>query len=224
MIKLIPLEYHTGAENMAIDESLLNRSIINSIREPVFRLYGWQPACVSLGRNQSGDFLDKVYMLQRGIDIVKRLTGGRALLHDKEITYSFVAPVDYFRGAESIIDSYKAISGVLIEIFEKLGIKLTIGCGDVHTRENYCMLVSTGADLTFNGKKLIGSAQYRKNGYILQHGSILYDYDKTLLEKIFAEPLDTNSLTSIKEILPDVSMEEFGILFQDTARDVLLNK
>ena len=66
------------------------------------------------------------------------------------------------------------------------------------------MLISTGADLCYKGKKLIGSAQCRKEGYILQHGSILYDYDAALLEKIFNEPVSTDTITSVKEINPDI--------------------
>ena len=67
------------------------------------------------------------------------------------------------------------------------------------------MLVSTGADLCYNGKKLIGSAQFRRENYILQHGSILYDYDCELLEKVFKEKVDTSSITSIKEINPSLT-------------------
>ena len=70
------------------------------------------------------------------------------------------------------------------------------------------MLISTGADLCYKGKKLIGSAQCRKEGYILQHGSILYDYDRQLLEEIFNEKVDTNSITSVKEINPDITKED----------------
>ena len=70
------------------------------------------------------------------------------------------------------------------------------------------MLLSTGADLCYQNKKLIGSAQCRKNGYILQHGSILYDYDKALLEDIFNEEIDTNSITTIKEIDKNLTKEK----------------
>lgn len=70
------------------------------------------------------------------------------------------------------------------------------------------MLVSTGADLCYQGRKLIGSAQFRKNGYILQHGSILYDYDKKLLEDIFKEEVDTSSIISIKEINSNLQKED----------------
>lgn len=223
MVKFLPFEYCTGFQNMARDEDIFEKAVSENAKEPVFRLYGWKPACVSLGRNQKDDFLDKNFLEQNCIDTVKRLTGGRALFHDKEITYSFVCPCDYFPGAESVVESYKAISNILICTFKRLGIELSIGGGSVHTKNNYCMLVSTGADLTCNGKKLIGSAQYRAKGYILQHGSVLYDYDSKLLENIFAAPVDTSGITSIKEILPEMSMEEFGTLFQDTVRDVLLN-
>ena len=70
------------------------------------------------------------------------------------------------------------------------------------------MLVSTGADLCWNNRKLIGSAQFRKEGYILQHGSILYDYDKDLLEKIFKEKVDTSSIVSVKEINPNITKQD----------------
>lgn len=223
MVKFLPFEYCTGFQNMARDEEIFKTAVSENAKEPVFRLYGWKPACVTLGRNQKDDFLDKNFLKQNGIDVVKRLTGGRALLHDKEITYSFVSPIDYFSGAESVVESYKAISDILIRTCKQLGIELVIGGGSVHTKNNYCMLVSTGADLTYHGKKLVGSAQYRAKGYILQHGSVLYDYDCALLEKIFGAPVDKSGITSVKEILPDISMEEFGTLFQDTVRGVLLN-
>lgn len=70
------------------------------------------------------------------------------------------------------------------------------------------MLVSTGADLCYQGRKLIGSAQFRKEGYILQHGSILYDYDCQLLEKIFKENVDSSAVISLKEINPAISKQD----------------
>ncbi len=224
MVKFLPFEYNTGAENMRIDKMLLDEAISNNLQMPIFRLYGWRPACISLGRNQKEGFFDENILKENEIDVVRRLTGGRALLHDKEITYSIVLPCDYFETAKSVMESYREICKVLIKAFNKMGINLTIGGDSISTKYDYCMLVSTGADLNYNGKKLIGSAQYRSNGYILQHGSILYDYDAKLLSRIFrSEIIDTSHITSIKEILPFMSMEEFGILFQDTVRDVLLN-
>ena len=89
----IPYKVYTGAENMQIDNDLLEDAVKNNLQEPVFRLYGWSPACVSLGRNQRSDFIDENLLKENNIDLVRRLTGGRALLHDNEITYSYVCPV-----------------------------------------------------------------------------------------------------------------------------------
>lgn len=188
---------------MQIDSDLLDRAIAQKIDFPIFRLYGWKPACVSLGRNQKDDFLDRKFLQENNIDVVRRLTGGRALLHDNEITYSYICPISYLKNGEHVISSYKEISQILIDKFKLLGIDLEFGTQKpIKTGFDYCMLISTGADLCYKGRKLIGSAQCRKNGYILQHGSILYDYDKELLEKIFKEPVSTDEIISIKEINP----------------------
>lgn len=188
---------------MQIDSDLLEEAISSQAKEPVFRLYGWSPMCVSLGRNQ------KEFPLPEGFDCVRRLTGGRALLHDNEITYSYVAPA---KDGESVIESYKKISGILIDFFKTLNVELDFGGGEKckgSASFDYCMLLSTGADVCYQGKKIIGSAQCRKNGYILQHGSILFDYDKEFLENLFHE--EVKGITCIKEILPNITKESFLI-------------
>lgn len=208
-MKIIPYETRTGKENMQIDSDLLDFAIKNELKEPIFRLYGWKPACVSLGRNQKDDFLDYEFLKSKNIDVVRRLTGGRALLHDNEITYSFICPESFLKNGSHIISSYKEISQILIDKFKKLGIDLDFGASKpIKTGFDYCMLISTGADLCYKEKKLIGSAQCRSHGYILQHGSILYDYNKKLLEEIFKEKVSTDEITSIKEINPKLSKEE----------------
>lgn len=208
-MKIIPYETSTGKENMQIDSDLLDFAIKNELKEPIFRLYGWEPACVSLGRNQKDDFLDYELLKSKNIDVVRRLTGGRALLHDNEITYSFICPESFLQNGSHIISSYKEISQILIDKFKKLGIDLDFGASKpIKTGFDYCMLISTGADLCYKEKKLIGSAQCRSHGYILQHGSILYDYDKKLLEEIFKEKVSTDEITSIKEINPKLSKRE----------------
>lgn len=208
-MKIIPYETRTGKENMQIDSDLLDFAIKNELNEPIFRLYGWKPACVSLGRNQKDDFLDYKFLKSKNIDVVRRLTGGRALLHDNEITYSFICPESFLQNGSHIVSSYKEISQILIDKLKKLGIDLDFGASKpIKTGFDYCMLISTGADLCYKEKKLIGSAQCRSHGYILQHGSILYDYNKKLLEEIFKEKVSTDEITSIKEINPKLSKEE----------------
>jgi len=208
-MQFIDYEIKTGEKNMQIDSDLLDYAIDNLLTEPIFRLYGWEPACVSLGRNQNDDFLDKEYLKKCGIDVVRRLTGGRALLHDNEITYSYVCPVSYLEHGEHVISSYKEICQIFIDKFKTIGIDIDFGTQkQVRTGFDYCMLISTGADLCYKGKKLIGSAQCRKHGYILQHGSILYDYDRELLGKIFGEEVKTDEIICIKEINPNITKED----------------
>ncbi|MBQ3311162.1 lipoate--protein ligase family protein [bacterium] len=208
-MRTIPYNVYTGEENMQIDKNLLEDAIKKNSLEPTFRLYGWKPKCVSIGRNQKENCINESALKSLKIDTVRRLTGGRALLHDNEITYSYVCPISSLYNGESVIDSYKQISQILIEKFEKLGIKLNFG-NQRHTNHNikYCMRIATGADLCYKNKKLIGSAQFRKNGYILQHGSILFDYDKELLENVFDEEINTDDMTCIKEIDSNIKIDD----------------
>ena len=208
-MKFIPYEVNTGSKNMQLDSQLLDFAIAKKLKEPILRLYGWSPACVSLGRNQKDDFIDYALLHKKKIDAIRRITGGRAIFHDDEITYSYITPAEILPHGENVNSSYKDISQILIDRFSKLGIELEFGGTkkSVHNVD-YCMLVSTGADLCYKGKKLIGSAQFRKGGYILQHGSILYDYNKELLNEIFHEDINTDCITSIKEINPEVSRED----------------
>ena len=208
-MKFIPYEVNTGSKNMQLDSQLLDFAIAKKLKEPILRWYGWSPACVSLGRNQKDDFIDYALLHKKKIDAIRRITGGRAIFHDDEITYSYITPAEILPHGENVNSSYKDISQILIDRFSKLGIELEFGGTkkSVHNVD-YCMLVSTGADLCYKGKKLIGSAQFRKGGYILQHGSILYDYNKELLNEIFHEDINTDCITSIKEINPEISRED----------------
>ena len=122
MTKFIPYEIKTGFENMKTDSDLLESAITDNISEPIFRLYGWNPYCVSLGRNQDDKFLDKEFLSLQNIDIVRRLTGGRALLHADEITYSYICPVSFLKNGEHVVSSYKEICQILIDKFKILKI------------------------------------------------------------------------------------------------------
>lgn len=207
-MKYLGFSVNSGSLNMEIDAQMLEQAISTSEKDILFRLYGWSPMCISLGRNQKDDFLTGE------IEAVRRLTGGRALLHDNEITYCCVAPADAIPNGQSVVDSYKYISGILIDFFRTLGVELDFGENKrVSTHYDYCMLLSTGADVCYKGQKIIGSAQCRKNGYILQHGSILFGYDKELLENLFKE--EVKGIITVNEILPTLTKEEFVKKFEE---------
>lgn len=199
----IPYSVNNGKFNMKKDEQILNYAIKRSLNAPILRLYGWKPYCISLGRNQTGDKINCEYCYMNGIDIVKRLTGGRALLHDKELTYSFVTPIEFLQEGSSVMSSYKEISGAVVEGLKLTGIETELPSNKrVSTNYEYCMSLCSGADLNYNGKKLVGSAQFRKHGYILQHGSILIDFDSEKIENIFGEKPVEEKIISLSKIKP----------------------
>lgn len=189
---------NSGKENMSIDLKMLDFAIENNINYAIVRFYQWYPKCISLGRNQKDDCYNDL-----NIDIVKRPSGGRALLHENELTYCFVSKI--FK--PSIIESYKDISDGLILGFKKLGIELEYAKNESQNLA-YCMNISSGADVSYKGKKFIGSAQYRKNGYLLQHGSIPYSLDFDLIEKIFSQKIQKDKIITLNEIKPNLSTRQ----------------
>ena len=195
---LYEFKKYTGKENMDIDLSVLKNAIKNGTNELFVRFYGWEPKCISLGRCQ------KPFLPPVEIDVVKRPTGGRALLHDNEITYMVVGkiPDNY-----SVIQTYKMVSDILIDGFKKLSTILAYG-GERGGNKKYCMNISSGADISYMGKKLIGSAQFRSEGYFLQHGSILRDIDYSFFEKVFVEPIDREKIITLNEINPKLTDAE----------------
>lgn len=195
---LYEFKKYSGKENMDIDLSVLNDAILKKSDELFVRFYGWEPKCISLGRNQ------KPFIPSVEIDVVTRPTGGRALLHDNEITYMVVGKIP---DGYSVIQTYKMVSDILIDGFKKLSVNLTYG-GDRGGSNKYCMNISSGADISYMGKKLIGSAQFRREGYFLQHGSILRDIDYSFFEKVFTEPIDREKIITINEINPKITDDE----------------
>ena len=206
MAEFIDFEILTGEKNMQKDLNLFEEACTNSYKEPILRFYGWKPACVSLGRNQKIETINQKYCIDNHIDITRRITGGRALLHQDELTYSFICSTEFLEN-ENVQKSYEIISSALIKGFKKLGIEVSFGVKKPDVRYNYCMLLSTGADLNYQNKKIVGSAQYRAKGYILQHGSILYSINKTHIKNIFNEDLGEKLIT-INEILTEIKNKD----------------
>jgi lipoate-protein ligase A len=164
-----------GATNMARDEAIaaLHSS---GATPPTLRLYGWQPACLSLGRFQPSGEVDREACVRHGVAIVRRPSGGRALLHDDELTYALVARDTHppFDG-ESILASYRQISLALRDGLRRLGVAAELTPVERERRAGgsaACFDAPASYELTFGGRKLVGSAQTRRDGVLLQHGAI----------------------------------------------------
>lgn len=177
--RLIPYQCFDGAMNMAIDEAILESHIIGAA-PPTVRLYGWNPAAVSVGYSQKFSEAAVERIVALGMDVVRRPTGGRAVLHSDEFTYSFVGSSispDTANGGflePSILGAYREICHGLILALQQLGVNAELGQSDSSYKQVHdCFLATTTADLHYQGKKMVGSAQCRRGPGVLQHGSIL---------------------------------------------------
>ncbi len=169
--------YNTGKFNMDFDIEY-TKSVEAGTNIPIFRLYGWKPWCLSLGANQKQDEIDSAKCEELGFEIVRRPTGGRAVLHANEITYSVIMPLPY---GMTVQDVYREIHTLFVESFSKLGAELDFQKSqpdfkDFYSRESVsvsCFASSARYEIMKDGKKLVGSAQRLLGGTLLQHGSIL---------------------------------------------------
>jgi len=176
-----------GAENMALDEALLE-SVAAGSSLPVLRLYGWQPAAVSLGYFQPiSSAVDLEACRKLGFDIVRRLTGGRAVLHHREVTYAVISPErsELFPGG--ILENYRVIARGLQQTLDSFGLQTSLApgrssChGDSAAQQSACFTAPATWELVHAGCKMTGSAQKRQGDAFLQHGSIPLDLDPVRL-------------------------------------------
>jgi lipoate-protein ligase A len=174
-----------GAENMARDVSMLDLVIAGEVL-PTLRLYGWSPPCLSLGRHQGEDAADVEFCRRNGIDIVRRPTGGRAVLHHLELTYAVAAPLGRGPLPRPLQDAYRVICSALVRGMGLLGVDAGLTGGEVIVSlpgpqtAVPCFEAPAGGEVVVGGRKLIGSAMRSRQGYILQHGAILLDWDGRL--------------------------------------------
>lgn len=167
------MEVNDAFTNMAIDEAIVTARIEGSVPNTL-RFYRWKPSAVSVGRFQ--DVSNEVLVencRKYGVDIVRRISGGGTIYHDYEgeITYSVVSREEDF-GTADVVYAYNAICNGLIEAAKILGVNADFNSGDPKNCPN----------ISINGKKISGSAQFHKGGVLLQHGTFLLDAD---LEKMF---------------------------------------
>ncbi|MEW6686476.1 MAG: lipoate--protein ligase family protein [Candidatus Edwardsbacteria bacterium] len=162
--------------NMAVDEVLME-SVRQGTSLPTLRFYGWQPPAISLGYHQKiKEVVDLEKCRKAGIEVVRRPTGGRAVYHEKELTYSIVATTDSALFSKSILKSYLVIAGAFVEGLKHLGVKAEIQRRPVETRHGVsllCFSTPSFYEVMVAGKKILGSAQRRINGVLLQQGSLL---------------------------------------------------
>jgi lipoate-protein ligase A len=172
-----------GSWNMAVDEAILG-SVGAGESPPTLRLYAWEPPCLSLGFAQPVGDVDREGLRANGWDLVRRPTGGRAILHTDELTYAVIAPHSEPRLAGGILESYQRLSVALLHALESLGLpaeskqnpEARSPADQIGSNENstdpICFEVPSNYEITVHGKKLVGSAQARKREGILQHGSL----------------------------------------------------
>jgi lipoate-protein ligase A len=164
----------TGARNMAVDEAILE-AVQEEKSPPTLRLYDWQPACLSLGIAQSLTDVDTGALAAHGWEMVRRPTGGRAILHIDELTYSVIGSPDEPRLAGGVLESYYRLSQGLMRSLEILALPVQRQNGKSENAADMnpiCFEAPSDNEITLDGKKLVGSAQARRKGGVLQHGSL----------------------------------------------------
>jgi lipoate---protein ligase len=176
-----------GALNMGLDESLLG-AVASGESMPTLRLYGWSPPCVTVGYFQSLEAeVDVDACRAAGVDAVRRLTGGGAVYHDAEITYSLVVPLGHELASEDILESYRRVCSGLVRGLALLGVEAAF---------------QPINDIASGGKKVSGNAQTRRRGCLLQHGTVLLDLQSERmfsLLKVPTEKLKGRLVAEVKE-------------------------
>ncbi len=224
LLQLIPYTEGSGKFQMETDNSLLDRHSQASNQDlessSILRFYRWTPPAISLGFHQK-QYPDRWNAIaeQHHLDIVQRPSGGRAVLHKGDLTYSVITHVNSNGHKRSHREVYEHICQFLIDGFEKLGISLTYGqAGRGYIHNPSCFSTATNADLVIaDGRKLIGSAQVYRHNSVLQHGSIAIAPDHGLLKKLFqtevpivgyqelAKNLDRNDQDLVDELIAVLS-------------------
>lgn len=190
--RLIRSGRHPGAYNMALDEALWQQFggqvEAGQTPAPVLRLYGWEPAALSLGYAQRAEREVDFEACERlGVDWVRRPTGGRAILHDRgELTYSLVAACNDPHFSGGVLESYRKISGALVKGLGNLGVAAELAGKERRGADGAvtaaCFDAPSAYEVTWQERKIIGSAQARRKDVLLQQGTILLTVD---LEKLF---------------------------------------
>jgi len=200
-----------GAWNMALDEAILRQAGSHQSL-PTLRLYAWNPPCLSLGYAQSFADVDTARLRALGWDVVRRPTGGRAILHTDELTYSVCAALDEpLLQSATILESYQRLAALLIEAARSLGLAAEMAAHAPATRAEkgpVCFEEPSAYEIVCGGKKLIGSAQARKQEGVLQHGSFPLSGDLTRITQALAFPSEEARTQAAQKLLKRATTAE----------------
>ncbi len=223
---LIEEEPRSGAANMAVDQAIAQACAAGQSL-PTLRFYRWQPPAVSLGRHQPLADIDLAAVAARGYEVVRRSTGGRAILHIDELTYSVAANADEPRVQGGVMDAYLRLSNALVQGLQRMGLAADKAGGDVRTGPDVsaaCFEVPSAYEITAFGRKLLGSAQSRRAKYVLQHGSLPLFGDITrLIDLLAMEEAEAESLRQQLANHACTLADALGVATADAASDPLLD-
>jgi lipoate-protein ligase A len=195
----------TGSYNMAHDLELLERHAAGELDRPILRFYSWAPPAVSVGRHQRPEsFLDLDACRELGIDVVRRPTGGGAILHEHEVTFSVIARYE-FLGCSSVIAVFRLLGGAIAEGLRVLGIEARLverpeAPAALFRNQPLCFAVKAACDIEVDGRKLVGCAQLRRDGAVLQQNSLPLRIDREKCRRVF-QGKEPNDCTDIESVL-----------------------
>jgi len=190
---------------MAVDEAILE-AVGRGEVPPTLRLYAWQPPCLSLGYAQPAADADREQLAAHGWDLVRRPTGGRAILHTDELTYSVIGPEEEPRLRGGVLESYRCLSQALQAALQAIGLPVQANplkqeSPNTDPKGPVCFEVPSNYEITVHGKKLVGSAQARRREGVLQHGTLPLWGDLTRITRVLCFPDEAARQRAAKRLL-----------------------
>jgi len=196
---------------MAVDEAVLE-TVGQGESLPTLRLYAWEPACLSIGYAQPSADIDRLRLSNLGWDWVRRPTGGRAILHTDELTYSVIAPLTEPRVAGGVLESYQRLSKPLLSALHIMNIPAethpTNPTSNTQENKAVCFEVPSNYEIIVAGKKIIGSAQARRKNGVLQHGTLPLWGDLTRITNALVYPDEFKRRDAARSLLSHATTME----------------
>lgn len=224
-MRLISREPGHAFYNMALDEAV-SEAVRKKFSPPTLRLYTWDRPSLSLGYFQKVSDINLDYCDKKGYPLVRRQTGGRAILHDAELTYCFSAPNDFPMFSGSLLDNYTVISNALLLALELNGVKAGASFERRRNSSNNnpaCFKAVSFGEITVKGKKIIGSAQKRYKDGFLQHGSILLNVDSRELCNVLGHDDEKafHDIGAISEHAPEITAGKLELTLKEAFEKTL---